>query len=108
MYMPYTQRCFKGLWQLPSSLSFAILLLMLIQILVPAIAQEPSDPPTFAYQNPAYQNFLTEFKILDTELDYASLRDQVLLAINQLQISLQSVKENLQVHNISVHDMGGR
>jgi len=90
---------------IPTSTPIIVFLIIVSHMLVSVLAQDSPDPPTYAYQNPTYQNFLTEFKILDTTLDYASLREQILLAINQIQISLESVKQNLQVHNISLHDV---
>jgi hypothetical protein len=62
-------------------------------------------PSSYSYRVPLYQNFLTEFKIVDTALDYDALREKVLSGINELQLSLESVKENLQLYNITVHDM---
>ena len=62
-------------------------------------------PSSYSYRVPLYQNFLTEFKIVDTALDYDALREKVLSGTNELQLSLESVKENLQLYNITVHDM---
>ena len=66
---------------------------------------DSSLPSSYYYRVPLYQNFLTEFRIVDSAIDYNVLRDRVLSGINQLQISLESVKDNLQLHNITLHDM---
>ncbi len=74
-----------------------------------AKCQEEADnsplPSSYFYRVPLYQNFLTEFRIVDSALDYNALRDQVLVGINQLQISLESVKTNLQLNNVTIHSM---
>ena len=55
-------------------------------------------------QNEASQTFFTEFKISDSSLDFAALRQQVLSVIDALEITLQSVKDNLHINNITVHN----
>lgn len=68
-------------------------------------ADNPPLPTSYYYRVPLYQNFLTEFRIIDSSLDYNALRNQVIAGINQLQISIESVKANLQLNNVTVHSM---
>ena len=55
-------------------------------------------------QNEGSQNFFTEFKIVDSTLNFDALRQQVWSVIDALEITLQSVKDNLHINNITVHN----